>query len=338
MSGNEAEQTRTVVRTNALETFEYDGNGNLTHWVSGAHNWSYEWGWADRLPQVASNGVVVLQNWYDASGRRIAKAEVVNGQIVKTPTLYDGWDIVGVMNEAGQLRETFTWGVGLAGDIGTLVTVTHQAGSSTSGTLYAHPNHRGDVILTRSGGTTVGRYDYAAFGTLQSQTGPDVCRLKFSTKERVTSSGFRYYGSRFYAPSWQRWVNRDPLRESAGLNLYRFWWNNPGSFYDPDGRWVIPVVVGIVALWEYFCVNYAVDKGVEAYPTNDKAQHCMISCLHNRCMGLGAPSATLLAGLLWELRPGGVFDWGDVVADVYGVVASYNLFQSCKDSCKCSEK
>ena len=98
------------------------------------------------------------------------------------------------------------------------------------------------------------------------------------------------------------------------------------------------MVVGIVALWEYFCVNYAVDKGLEAYPTNDKAQHCMISCLHNRCMVLGAPGATLLAGLLWELRPGGVLDWGDVVADVYGVVASYNLFQSCKASCKCSEK
>jgi len=38
VSGNEAEQTRTVVRTNALETFEYDGKGNLANWVSWVQN------------------------------------------------------------------------------------------------------------------------------------------------------------------------------------------------------------------------------------------------------------------------------------------------------------
>jgi len=235
VSGNEAEQTRTVVRTNALETFEYDGSGNLTNWVKAGENWVYEWDWADRLPHVASNGVVVLQNWYDASGRRIAKAEVVNGQIVKTLYLHDGWDIVGVMNEAGQMRETFTRGVGLAGDIGTLVTVTHHPASWTNGTFYAHHNHRGDIVLTRSGATTVGRYDYAACGSLKSQTGPDVCRFTFSSKERDVSTGFSYYGYRFYSPQWQRWVSRDYIQESGGLNLYAFVINAPNGLVDPDG-------------------------------------------------------------------------------------------------------
>jgi RHS repeat-associated protein len=235
VSGNEAEQTRTVVRTNALETFEYDGNGNLTNWVSGAQNWSYEWDWADRLTKVTSNGVVVLENWFDAQSRRIAKAEVVNGQMVKTLYLYDGWDIVGVMNGAGQMGETFTRGVGLAGDIGTLVAVTHHAGSWTNGTFYAHHNHRGDVILTRSGTTTVGRYDYTAFGALKSQIGIHVSRFTFSSKERDASTGFSYYGYRFYSPQWQRWANRDPIEEEGGLNLYAYVGNDPVNEFDPLG-------------------------------------------------------------------------------------------------------
>jgi YD repeat-containing protein len=62
-----------------LEYFSHDGNGNLTNWVSGSQNWTYEWDWADRLVRVSTNGVVLLQNWYDANSRRIAKAELVNG-------------------------------------------------------------------------------------------------------------------------------------------------------------------------------------------------------------------------------------------------------------------
>jgi len=38
VSGNEAEQTRTAVRTNALETFEYHGSGNLSNWVKAGEN------------------------------------------------------------------------------------------------------------------------------------------------------------------------------------------------------------------------------------------------------------------------------------------------------------
>jgi len=235
VSGNEAERTRTVVGTNALETFEYDGKGNLANWVSGAQNWSYEWDWADRLTHVTSNGVAVLENWYDAQSRRIAKAEVVNGQMVKTLYLYDGWDIVGVMNEAGQMRETFTRGVGLAGDIGTLVAVTHHPASWTNGTFYAHHNHRGDVILTRSGAMTVGRYDYTAFGSLKSQTGPDVCRFKFSSKERHVSAGFSYYGYRFYSPQWQRWICPDRAVEEGEVNLYGFVLNDPIEKIDATG-------------------------------------------------------------------------------------------------------
>jgi RHS repeat-associated protein len=180
-----------------------------------------------RVTTVSSNGVVVLQNWYDAFGRRIAKQELGS----KWLYLYSGWNIVGVMNGNGQLLESYTRGVGPAGDIGTLVAV-----STNNYTYYIHNNHRGDVVLTRSGTTTVGSYSYSAFGILNSVSGSDVCRFKFSSKERDASTGFSYYGARFYAPQWQRWPNHDPIGERGGINLYQAFFNSPLMFVDRNGR------------------------------------------------------------------------------------------------------
>jgi uncharacterized protein RhaS with RHS repeats len=39
----------------------------------------------------------------------------------------------------------------------------------------------------------------------------------------------------WYSPSQQRWINRDPLGEEVGANLYRFVLNNPVKRYDPIG-------------------------------------------------------------------------------------------------------
>jgi RHS repeat-associated protein len=37
-----------------------------------------------------------------------------------------------------------------------------------------------------------------------------------------TASGMFYYGYRYYDPPTGRWLNRDPIEESGGLNLYGF--------------------------------------------------------------------------------------------------------------------
>ena len=39
----------------------------------------------------------------------------------------------------------------------------------------------------------------------------------------------------FYAPATQRWVNRDPIQERGGINLYEFVGNNALSQHDPFG-------------------------------------------------------------------------------------------------------
>lgn len=37
-----------------------------------------------------------------------------------------------------------------------------------------------------------------------------------------TASGMFFYGYRYYNPEMGRWLNRDPIEEEGGLNLYGF--------------------------------------------------------------------------------------------------------------------
>jgi RHS repeat-associated protein len=43
-----------------------------------------------------------------------------------------------------------------------------------------------------------------------------------STKNQRFSGAAKYYGYRYYHPQTGRWINRDPIEENGGLNLYGF--------------------------------------------------------------------------------------------------------------------
>jgi RHS repeat-associated protein len=143
---------------------------------------------------------------------------------------------VAVLNGTnGALEESFTRGVGLAGDVGTLVAVRYYTGYGSNETHYLHANHRGDVILARYG--TIGRagYEYMAFGREWSWAWTKNARFKFSSKEYDASVRMYNYGARFYFPEWQRWPNRDLIGEAGGINLYVFCDNNSINLIDVVG-------------------------------------------------------------------------------------------------------
>jgi len=55
------------------------------------------------------------------------------------------------------------------------------------------------------------------------------------------NSGFYYYGFRFYDPSTQRWLNRDPIGEISGSNLYSMVGNNAVNIVDLFGLTGYPI-------------------------------------------------------------------------------------------------
>ncbi len=54
-------------------------------------------------------------------------------------------------------------------------------------------------------------------------------------------------GRRYYNPALGRWVNRDPIGERGGLNLYGFVENSPVSHIDPYGLRTVTIVYYLVS-------------------------------------------------------------------------------------------
>ncbi len=177
-------------------------------------------------------------NWYPTSTERF---------------VYDGMLLVQERNTSAP-TVSYTRGVDLsggldgAGGIGGLLARSHgfSGGSGTWSTHSAyHADGNGNVtgLYSTSTGSQVGWYRYDAFGRLLQSSGTlaSANRMRFSSKPWMApgvdaSAGLYYYGYRFYDPNTQRWVNRDPIRERGGVNLYCFSRSNPMNFIDPDGR------------------------------------------------------------------------------------------------------
>jgi RHS repeat-associated protein len=56
-----------------------------------------------------------------------------------------------------------------------------------------------------------------------------------STKNQRFSGVAKYYGYRYYHPQTGRWINRDPIEEEGGLNLYGFVGNDGVDKWDNLG-------------------------------------------------------------------------------------------------------
>jgi RHS repeat-associated protein len=80
-------------------------------------------------------------------------------------------------------------------------------------------------------------YALDAFGQTISQGGDMASTFshRFSTKYADDETELYYYGYRYYAPQLGRWINRDPIEEQGGVNLYGFAKNSPLNNFDLFG-------------------------------------------------------------------------------------------------------
>ena len=78
------------------------------------------------------------------------------------------------------------------------------------------------------------------FGEVVRATGPmaKANPFRFSTKYQDDETDLLYYGYRYYDESTGRWLNRDPIAERGGANLYGFVYNDPTQKWDYLGQTV----------------------------------------------------------------------------------------------------
>ena len=229
--------------------YQYDANGNLTNDGRMAYFWNDE----NRLVAVrnAKTGALIQENRYDGLGRRREKVELDAGVGVTNRYIYKDWLVLAITDGAGNVLETYTHGADLSGHVGGGAGGIGGILASTKagGPAYYHYDFNGNIVnVSSTNQTQLAKYTYSPFGEVLLKEGDFDSRYQFSTKEYDPSTGLNYYGFRFYSPELGRWISREPLGESGGLNLYGFGPNNPVNGFDYLGlAWG-----NARALWHYY--------------------------------------------------------------------------------------
>lgn len=222
-----------------LKTPTHDSDGNmLTH---GA--FAFAWDAENRNTSVISNGIPILTNAYDHRHRRVRKdtPDAVRDMV------YDGWNLIQetIAPTGGSVTTNrYHWGLDLSGTLQGAGGVGGILAAEING-IFLFPLYDANGNVTEcldASGNIRAHYEYDAFGNIIAQSGglAHAFPFRFSTKYFDAETGLYYYGYRFYAPEMGRWLNRDPIEEDGGLNLYEFVGNDGVNHFDSLGQMPMP--------------------------------------------------------------------------------------------------
>lgn len=234
------------------EVFDYDDDGNLTS----DGKWTYSWDAENRLIEMetrsqAYNGGaprLKLTFGYDSTGRRFNKQvqewnhSTSSYQLsVDTLYIYDTWNLIyeyAKNADGSSASKEYVWGNDMsgamqgAGGVGGLLMTVH----ANKTIYYPTFDGSGNIMAYHDADNkdAVAEFEYGPFGELIRATGSkkDEFNFRFSTKYEDAETGLLYYGYRYYDPATGRWLSRDPIEESGGLNLYGFNYNSTVNYYD----------------------------------------------------------------------------------------------------------
>ena len=272
----------TIDRNDKTVSYSYDGNGNRTCMETKVNNVitevrHYQYGNENRLLSVTNEQGAVLASYsYDAAGNMIKESDEKGTRFFGYDernlliSLSDGSNyIVYSYNGDGQrvaktVNGKTAWFVN---DINRnfYETVEEWDGRNrnasftlSGGRLSSYENGqlRFELLdrlssvrkIVNNNGAALANCEYDIFGTSDSDIST---RYSFAGEYLDQESGFIFLRARFYDPETGRFISKDPLGISAGLNGYLYCGNNPINMSDPSGFYagvddVFAIGIGVV--------------------------------------------------------------------------------------------
>jgi RHS repeat-associated protein len=211
-------------------TLSYDLNGSLT---SNGGTRTFEWDGANRLVAINYTGTTQRTEFtYDGLNRCVKLVEKTGTTVNSTRKfVLCGTEKCEYRNNNGAVQlQLFSRG-------------QYQSNAP----YFYFRDHLGSVReMTDASGAVVARYDYDPWGRSTTVIGTNKPDFNFTGLYNHAKSGLDMAAYRFYDPDLGRWLNRDPIGEAGGLNLYGYVRNDPVNLWDPTGE--NPVAGALIGL------------------------------------------------------------------------------------------
>lgn len=211
------------------KSFTYDANGNCANFTSGATNVTYEWDAENRLVAINNQYNNTRSEFtYDGYGRRVKIIEKANGTATSTNQfVWSGMSLCQQRDGSDNVTKRF-----------------YAEGEQISGANYYFTrDHLGSVReMTDSSGNIRAEYAYDPYGRQTKVSGDLNADFGYTGYYVHQPSGLQLALFRAYDSDIGRFINRDPIEEGGGLNLYDYVANNPINYFDPLGlEWMISI-------------------------------------------------------------------------------------------------
>ena len=223
--------------TNPNRQYTYDDDGNQTGgFTIDGHAFTADYDANERLKSIEYNDGATqhrrefVYGHNDFLGRILRYENAVLVEDVRI--VRDGSLAIQERDASNTVTNEYVWGLNRGGGIGGLLSM-RRSGQDYD---YLYDGKGNVSAVTDNTHSVVASYRYDAFGRIMTLSGTLDQPFRFSTKRYLVSLGLNYYGYRFYDPATGRWLNRDPLGEAGGINLYGFVQNDPVNFVDPAGQ------------------------------------------------------------------------------------------------------
>jgi RHS repeat-associated protein len=320
------------VTSDGTYNYQYDHEGHRikqTEIATGKVT-SYTWDFRGRLTDITYQASSYVNSHvyrrihytYDGFDRLINKEIDTNGDGTYETSesyVYDGANIVLVLNSAGSVTNRYLQGPGVDQ---VLADEQVTSASQTPNTvLWALSDNQGTVRDWAQKNTTTGQTQivdhivYDAYGQIVSQTNPQT-HLAATNKIRFGYTGqiwdadakLYYYRARWYDPHIGKFTSEDPLGFGAGdTNVQRYVGNSPTNATDPSGlaeldlSWVNPgiPIYGEAETWlDRAKAAYAMEQSGQTLPIGQWSAARLLRQARNayNTQQRNHPSADLFAG------------------------------------------
>ena len=233
-------------------TLTFDGNGNPAGWQGTPLSWDAN----NKLTAFGS----ALTAGYGADGLRAWKQTAAG----RTYFVYDGLVPVCETDTNGNVTAVNTWGAnGL---------LARRAGGSS--VFYAFDPQGSVSVRLDSSGNVLSSHCNDAWGTQVSTVATSDPYAGYGGQwgyYRDSETGLHLLGHRYYDASSGRFLNRDPIGYSGGVNMYAYCASNPSGRKDPSG-FQFPGEEQIIDEGEEAFSKFMQDSGIGNQIENDIQQ------------------------------------------------------------------
>ena len=211
--------------------YTHDAAGNVTRIErDGSPTLDLAWNSQYQLGSVSTNGVLAESYTYDAFGRRVSTTTVEG----TTWHVYDNnWQVIADIDENGNVVASYTWGDGIDRLLAvTIGGATYYPFTDIQGTVWGYVDSQNNVVA---------RWQYDAWGNVVDEyvapfaTALASLRYRFQDREWSAATGLINFRMRWYDAETGRWLSKDPIGLSGGLNLYAFCENDSINYMDALG-------------------------------------------------------------------------------------------------------